>query len=167
LDLDVSRNEGEWPRAFFVGALQSYDRPEQFLELLRQADAHPFAAAQNGDLTVSNLDRTGGTSTTAVPAHDYRLTNNTTSFTVDAPAPGVAVLTEAYVSGDFRVTLNGAPADYFRVNHAFRGVRIPAAGKYIVSYSYWPRHFTLSLVMAAIGSLILVTWLMATFRRQV
>jgi hypothetical protein len=167
LDLDVSRNEGEWPRAFFVGALQSYDRPEQFLELLRQADAHPFAAAQNGDLTVSNLDRTGGTSTTAVPAHDYRLTNNTTSFTVDAPAPGVAVLTEAYVSGDFRVTLNGAPADYFRVNHAFRGVRIPAAGKYIVSYSYWPRHFTLSLVVAAIGSLILVTWLMATFRRQV
>jgi len=167
LDLDVSQNEGEWPRAFFVGTLQSYDRLEQFLELLRQADAHPFAAAQNGDLTVSNLDRTAATSTTAVPAHDYRLTNNTTTFTVDAPAPGVAVLTEAYVAGDFRVTLNGAPADYFRVNHAFRGVRIPAAGKYVVSYSYWPRHFTLSLAMAAIGSLILITWLMATFRRQV
>ena len=107
----------------------------------------------------------GGPPPTPPPAHDYRLTNNTTTFTVDATAPGVAVLTEAYVPGDFRVTLNGAPADYFRVNHAFRGVRIPAAGKYVVSYSYWPRHFTLSLVMAAIGSLILIAWLIATFRR--
>ena len=104
---------------------------------------------------------------TAVPAHDYGLTNNTTTFTVDATAPGVAVLTEAYVPGDFRVTLNGAPVEYFRVNHAFRGVRIPAAGKYVVSYSYWPRHFTLSLVMAAIGSLIFIAWLIASFRRQV
>jgi hypothetical protein len=165
LDLDVSKNEGEWPRAFFVGGLQTYDRLEQFLDQLRQADSHPFAATQNGDLTVSNLDRTAATSTAAVPAHDYLLTNNTTTFTVDAPAPGVAVLTEAYVAGDFRVTLNGAPADYFRVNHAFRGVRIPAAGKYVVSYSYWPRHFTLSLIMAATGSLILIAWLLIGFRR--
>ena len=61
--------------------------------------------------------------------------------------------------------VNDAPADYFRVNHAFRGVRIPAAGKYVVSYTYWPRHFTLSLAMAATGSLILIAWLIATFRR--
>ena len=164
LDLHVLRNEGNWPRAFFVGAVQSYDRLEQFLELLRQADSHPFAAAQAGDAIVPGVEGTAAPAD-AVPARDYRLTNNTTTFTVDAPAPGVAVLTEAYVPGDFRVTLNGAPADYFRVNHAFRGVRIPAAGKYVVSYSYWPRHFTLSLVMAAIGSLILIAWLIATLRR--
>lgn len=162
-DLDVSQNEGEWPRAFFVGALQSYDRLEQFLELLQQADSHPFAAAQSGDARVPGVDPTAQSAT--VPAHDYRLTNNTTTFTVDAPASGVAVLTEAYVPGDLRVTLNGAPVEYFRVNHAFRGVRIPAAGKDVVSYSYWPRHFTLSLAMAAIGSLILIAWLITTFRR--
>ncbi|PYI94256.1 MAG: hypothetical protein DME97_01990 [Verrucomicrobia bacterium] len=164
-DLDVLQNEGEWPRAFFVGALQSYDRVEQFLDLLRQADSHPFAAAQAGDATVPDVERTAVAPAAAIPAHDYRLTNNTTTFTVDAPAPGVAVLTEAYVPGDFRVTLNGAPVDYFRVNHAFRGVKIPAAGKHVISYSYWPRHFTLSLVMAAIGSLLLLLWLIVSFRR--
>jgi hypothetical protein len=163
LDLDVSQNEREWPRAFFVGALQSYDRLEQFLDQLRQADSHPFAATQAGDVTIPNVVQAAPAP--AIPAHDYRLTNNTTTFTVDATAPGVAVLTEAYVAGDFRVTLNGAPVDYFRVNHAFRGVRIPAAGKYVVSYSYWPRHFTLALIMAAIGSLILIAWLIAAFRR--
>ena len=162
-DLDVSPNDGEWPRAFFAGALQSYDRLEQFLDLLQQAHSHPFAAAQAGDAAIPVLERTAPAP--PVPAHDYRLTNNTTTFIVDAPASGVAVLTEAYVSGDFWATLNGAPVDYFRVNHAFRGVRIPAAGTYVISYSYWPRHFTLSLVMAAIGSLILIAWLIATFRR--
>lgn len=164
-DLDVSRNEGEWPRAFFVGAVQSYDRVENFIELLRQADSRPFAATQAGDAPVSTAGQTAGDAPGAVAAHDYRLTNNTTTFTIDAPAAGVAVLTEAYVPGDFRVTMDGAPVDYFRVNHAFRGVKIPGAGKHVVSYSYWPRHFSLSLLLAAIGSLILVVWLAANRRR--
>jgi hypothetical protein len=164
-DLDVSRNEGEWPRAFFVNALQSYDRVEQFVELLRQAASRPFAATQTGDETVGKVEPAAEASAAAVAAHDYRLTSNTTTFTIDAPAPGVAVLTEAYVPGDFRVTLDGAPVDYFRVNHAFRGVRIPAAGKHVVTYSYWPRHLSLSLTLAAAGSLILVAWLIASFRR--
>jgi hypothetical protein len=164
LDLDISRNEGHWPRAFFASAAQSYDRVEQFVDLLRQADSRPFAAIQRGDAADPGGEPANVTTGAAVAARDYRLTNNTTSFTIDAPSPGVAVLTEAYVPGDFRVTLNGAPADYFRVNHAFRGVHIPAAGKYVVSYSYWPRHFTLSLVLAAIGSVILLAWLIATFR---
>ena len=163
-DLDVSRNEGFWPRAFFVEKLLTYDRVEEFWEMLRDADSRPFAAAQKGgpELPVTELTPT---SAAAVPGHDYHLTNNTTTFTVDAPGPGVAVLTEAYVSGDFRVLLNGAPAQYFRVNHAFRGVAIPAAGKYVVSYSYWPRHFTMSLVLAAVGALLLAAWLVVTFRR--
>ncbi|MFN2623024.1 MAG: hypothetical protein ABR611_09280 [Chthoniobacterales bacterium] len=160
LDLDVSRNEGEWPRAFFTASAQSYDRVEQFLDLLRQAEARPFAAVQSHDAPAPAADQ----GAPAVPARDYRLTSNTTSFTIDAPAAGVAVLTEAYVAGDFRVTVNGAPTDYFRVNHAFRGVKIPAPGKYVVTYSYWPRHFTLSLILAAIGSLILIGWLF-TIRR--
>jgi hypothetical protein len=164
-DLDVSQNEGEWPRAFFVDTLQSYDRVEAFLDLLRQADSHPFAAAEAGDASVPAMEPTPAGPAAAVFAHDYRLTTNATTFTIDAPSPGIAVLTEAYVPGDFRVMLNGARADYFRVNHAFRGVRIPAAGKYIVSYSYWPRHFTFSLVLAAIGLSILAVWLISTFRR--
>jgi hypothetical protein len=167
-DLDVSQNEGAWPRAFFVSALGRYDRLEQFLETLRQADSHPFAAAQAGDMSVPAMDQTVAEApATAAPARDYRLTNNTTTFTIYAPAPGIAVLTEAYVPGDFRVTLNGAPADYFRVNHAFRGVRIPAAGKYVISYCYWPRHFTLSLIMAAVGALLLAGWLITSLRRPV
>ena len=158
-DLDVTQNEGAWPRAFFVDNLAHYDRVERFVEMLRREKSHPFAAEQTSGDTVAPI------SSAAVPARDYRLTTNVTTFTIDAPAAGVAVLTEAFVPDDFRVTLNGAPAEYFRVNHAFRGVRIPAGGRYVISYSYWPRHFTLSLVMALIGFLILAGWSVLTFRR--
>jgi hypothetical protein len=160
LDLDLSPNQGEWPRAFFASSVQSYDRVDQFLALLQKADSTPFAAIQSGEAPIP----TSGQVAPVVPARDYRLTSNTTTFTVDAPGAGVAVLTEAYVADDFRVTVNGAPADYFRVNHAFRGVKIPAAGKYVVTYSYWPRHFTLSLIMAAFGALVLILWLFAIRR---
>jgi uncharacterized membrane protein YfhO len=138
---------------------------EQFVDLLRESDSRPFAATQAGDATAPKSEQPATASSAAVPARDYRLTSNTTTFTIDAPAPGIAVLTEAYVPADFRVTLDGAPVDYFRVNHAFRGVKIPAAGQHVISYSYWPRHFTLSLVFAAIGSVILIAWLIISFRR--
>jgi hypothetical protein len=160
LDLDVAQNQGAWPRAFFVESLGHYDRVEQFVEMLHQQKSHPFAAEQTSGENVAAT-----TSSAAIPAQDYRLTTNTTTFTIDAPAAGIAVLTEAFVADDFRVTLNGAPAEYFRVNHAFRGVRIPAAGRHVVSYSYWPRYFTLSLVMAAIGFMVLAGWSVVTFRR--
>ena len=101
-----------------------------------------------------------------MPARDYRLTNNTTTFTVEAPSAGIAVLTEAYLAEDFIARINGVQTTYFRVNHAFRGVKIPAAGAYVISFSYWPRHFTASLWMAAAGALLLVGWMILVFRES-
>ena len=43
------------------------------------------------------------------------------------------MLTEAYVSHDFKLRVNGKPAHYFRLNSAFRGILIPEAGNYSVS----------------------------------
>jgi hypothetical protein len=171
LDLEISQNEGAWPRAFFSEKARSYDRVDEFVQMLRQENSHPFAAIQNGEATgptaegFASATLDGAASSPVVPAHDYQLTNNTTTFTIDAPAPGVAVLTEAYLAGDFNVRVNGTPATYFRVNHAFRGVTLPAAGKYVISYSYWPKHFTVSLLMAAFGASLLGGWMIVTFRR--
>lgn len=53
------------------------------------------------------------------------------------------------------VRINEAAAGYFRVNHAFRRMLIPKAGTYTISYCYWPRHFTLSLVLALAGLALL------------
>jgi len=54
--------------------------------------------------------------------NEYALTTNTTSFKINAPGPGVIVLTEPYIDGDFQVRVNGRLDHYFRVNSAFRGL---------------------------------------------
>ncbi len=90
------------------------------------------------------------------PARDYRLEPNRTTFTVEAPGPGVAVLLETYYLDDFEVSVNGKPADYFRANHTFRGVALPAAGTYEISFNYWPEHFTAALWAGLAGLIALL-----------
>ena len=60
--------------------------------------------------------------------------------------------------GDFIAQLNGVRSDYFRINHAFGGIKIPKAGTYMISFSYRPKYFTVSLVMFGLGIRILVGW---------
>jgi len=102
----------------------------------------------------------------AVPATDYVLTTNGTSFRVEASGPGLAVLTETYMPDDFRATLNGATVPYLRVNHAFKGVVIPAAGVWNVSFVYRPRLWNVAWAAAAVGGLVAAVVAFAAFRSR-
>ena len=153
LDLDVYTSSTAWPRAFFTDRLTSYATTKDFAALIFKGDGRPFASSQEGQTDLPPLpaelaDRT------VRPATNYHLTSNNTSFVVDAPGPGIAVLTEAYYEHDFQVTVDGKPAPYFRVNHAFKGVTIPTAGRHEITFAYWPRYTTLSLWLAAAGAII-------------
>jgi hypothetical protein len=75
---------------------------------------------------------------------------------VRAPKAGVAVLSETFLPNDFRATLNGRRVRYFRVNHAFKAVRIPSAGEWYVTFEYRPHDWNLSLGLAAVGLLFLM-----------
>jgi hypothetical protein len=102
-----------------------------------------------------------------VAAHDYRLTSNTTAFTIEAPRAGVAVLEESYVPDNFRVRINGQPAPVLRINHIFKGVTLPAAGTYRIEFEYWPRVLTPALWLALGGFIAVLggaAWLWATKR---
>jgi hypothetical protein len=170
LDLQVYESGTAWPRAFFVDKVFAYDKVEEFIGMLGQNNTLPLAAVQRDDTRALSdtrpfLGQIDG-ARRVVPARDFRLTNNTTTFAVDAPGPGTVVLTESYFADDFQARLNGAPADYFRVNHAFRGVKIPAAGTYNISFSYWPKHFSLCLWMASAGMAMLAGWFVFVWRRE-
>jgi hypothetical protein len=151
LDLDVYQSPTAWPRAFFTDRLAAYGTTKDFSDLIQHGDRRPFAAGQKGqtDLPALPADLTGRT---IRPATDYHLTTNHTSFTVDAPGPGIAVLTEAYYEHDFQALVDGKPAPYFRVNHAFKGVVIPGAGRHEITFAYWPSYMTLSLWLFAAGT---------------
>jgi uncharacterized membrane protein YfhO len=130
-------------------------------------DGRPFAAIQHDDwlglspapTVSSDLSRR-----TVTPASDYSLTENATAFTVTASGPGVIVLTEAYERGNFQATLNGIKVPYFRVNQAFKGVYVDSPGTYLVTFSYWPRYLTVTLVVAAVGAILGIAGFVAALR---
>lgn len=169
-DLDIYENPEAWPRSFFVGNVLTYSGVREFVDLVKNNSGKPFAALEESVLNThpelqlcsSPHNRDGG----FVPGYDYKLTNNTTAFTIDAPGKGIVILSEAYLEGDFHAEVNGAAVNYFRVNHVFKGVLIPQAGIYRISFSYWPRHLTVSLVMSACGIVLLAAWFIWVARKH-
>jgi hypothetical protein len=43
-----------------------------------------------------------------------------------------------------------------RLNHAFKGIYVDAAGSYAVSFTYWPRDFTVLLAVSAAGCVLIL-----------
>jgi hypothetical protein len=155
LDLTVHESKSVWPRAFFTDAVSSYATLPDFTNMLRTGDGRPFAAVASSDLvdhpSLAPVAAGSPGDRKVVAASDYRLTNNTTSFRILAPKAGVVVLTETYLRDDFQLELNGKPAPYFRVNHAFKGVAVDKPGEYSITFKYWPCHFSRSLYFSLFG----------------
>lgn len=147
-----------WPRAFFVDGVGRYATAADLVARLQRATT-PFAAVQDGDTAALRAISTlGPPRSDPIPAHGYSLTPNTTTFTVQATAPGIAVIAEAYEAEDFRATLNGAPVPYFRVDHMYKAVVIPTAGSWTVRFEYRPRLWTWSWSLAGAGLVLLIAF---------
>jgi hypothetical protein len=139
-----------WPRAFVVDGVERHNSLAVLGERIRGATG-PFASVASEDAeAVRGLPASASSVT---PADSYRLTPNTTTFTVRSKGPGLAVLSEAFVKLDFRATLNGTPTPYMQVNHALKGVLIPDSGTWTVQFTYRPRFFNYSWMLAGIGGL--------------
>jgi hypothetical protein len=150
-DLDVYESTTAWPRAFFTDRVALYRDAPDFMALLGKGDGRPFAAAQDSDSeTRRELGGLAGSplgGRAVVPATDYRLTEDSTSFSVDAPAAGIAVLSEAYWPGYPHGEVDGRTAKVIRINHAFEGIPV-SAGRHRITVSYRPRNFGWMLLAA-------------------
>ena len=166
-DLDIYESPTAWPRAFFTDRLDTYDRPEEFIEKLRTGDGRPFAAAQRPELArtpaLLALPR-GLTDRTVTPASAYVLTENSTTFTVRAPAAGVVVLNEVFWPGDFRAEVNGQKSPVLRLNHTFKGVTVDAPGDYRITLRYVPKNWPRNLALCATGAVLLLLTLVLALR---
>jgi hypothetical protein len=163
-DLQIFESKEAWPRAFFTDNLLQYRTPEQFVATVARGDGRPLAAVQEPSPAVAGA--ASSAERKIARAANYHLTTNTTEFTIDAPGAGVIVLNENFEEGNFRVTLNGVPVSYFRVNHTFKGVAIDKAGVYRVRFTYWPRLLTPALWMSAVGAALTLLSAGAFLRRR-
>ena len=151
-DLEVFESETAWPRAFFTDRVTSYRDERTLAAWVKGGDGRPFAAVLESEAQTSVLPPDQKSRTIAA-GRDYRLTSNTTSFTIEAPGAGLAVLTESFVPDNFRARINGQPAPILRVNHIFKAVALPAAGTYRIEFEYWPRVLSSALRLALAGVL--------------
>jgi hypothetical protein len=144
-----------WPRAFFVDGVTTFSDLADLLGKVKQ-HGRPFAAIETHDSQAVHATRQLiAPSGLVMPAKDYALTVNSTQFKIRAPTSGIAVLGETFLANDFRATLNGRAVDYFRVNHVFKAVVIPAAGDWEVRFVYRPKHWT-EVWLAALGGVLLL-----------
>jgi hypothetical protein len=154
-DLALTENPNAWPRAFFTEQVIACNSLENFTILLK--DSPPFAAVtpltpeDNAPATREMLEKVNH-----YPASNYVLTCNSTAFEFNAAAPGVAVLMETYEPENWRVTLDGSPVAYFRVNHAFLGVKVDVPGRHQLRFEYWPRVLDTALLLGAAGAILLL-----------
>jgi hypothetical protein len=166
--LRAYRRSGAWPRAFFADSVVPVSDATDVARLVNSG-AGPFVAVARSEMSNHpSLERLVGTrdaNARIVPATSYRLTQNTTAFTVDAPGPGVIYLAENNEPGDFVVEINGHPVPYFFANHAFKGVYVAEAGSYLVEVRYWPKRLTLYLLIAGFALVTFIILLIALRRR--
>lgn len=157
-DLDVYTSPTAWPRAFFTDRAVSYNTATEFWDLVAHGDRRPFAAVQRNDdvalRATANLGHALG-DRAVVPATHYRLTENTLTFELEAPAAGVVVVNQAFWPRYFRATANGQRVPIFRLNHALQGLYVAQPGHYEIEVRCLPSYFPRNMMVSALGLLLL------------
>ena len=154
-DLGFIERPTAWPRAFFSDKLRVYDNVDDLVQMIRETPDRPLAAIQRSDSeALKGLKLNESATESIAQGHDYQLTPNTTLFRVKTPGPGVAVLMEAFWSDHHRVAVNGQAQRSVRINHAFIGIPIAAAGEYEIKVTYEPLHWRLVNILSAIGCVV-------------
>ena len=168
-DLNVIQLNNAWPRAFFTNRLRVYNAPEEFGKMVNSNDNGFFAAihASQQDVHPQISELTEAQTPPAfIKAFDYKRTNNQTTFNIKATSAGVAVLHENFVDDSFEASINDEPVDYFRINHAFKGVWIDQPGTHTISFKYRPKYWNTSKWMFVAGLLVLTGLLIYSFRNN-
>lgn len=154
-DMTIYESATAWPRAFFTDAAFDARSADDVARLVHDEAAQPFAALDPKMRARLHLPNASATPRHSIAAGAYRLTANSTEFTIDAPTRGLAVLHESNSPGDIEVTVDGQPSIVVRANHAFRAVPIMEPGQHVVRFTCVPGVWPLAVGMFSLGGTLL------------
>jgi len=157
----IYRNVDAFPRAFLVHRAEVVADPAGVLERLTSPEFDPRTTAlleTPPPLTLSRpAGELAGTATIARYGADEVVIN------VDAPAPGILVLTDQYYPG-WESEVDGTPTEILVTDYVFRGVPVKP-GTHRVVFRFVPRSFQRGLWVAALGSMLALGAMFAMRRR--
>ncbi|MCI0451644.1 MAG: YfhO family protein [Candidatus Latescibacteria bacterium] len=158
----IYENRDAFPRAWVVGDYAIATR-EQALEALAGGRVdlrrsvlltkEPSPTPASGDSAEVTITRWGA---------------REAAFAVELDRPGIVVVSEAYYP-DWKATVDGAPAEILRANHAFRAVALPAGRHEVVmryDASVLEKGATISIASVAAAVLAMISSWLAGARRE-
>jgi hypothetical protein len=156
-DLNIYRRESEFPRAYFTNQVYASDAIKDLNEILGRTE-NSFAIISKSVYSdfVSKIKQV---EFITIQARDYKLTSNTTSFTVDADSAGIIVLNESSFGDDFIFKVNGVDLKPIKVNYFAKGFLVKTKGTYEVSCVYKPKLLNRSIVLMLVSLLSLLVFL--------
>lgn len=150
------------PRAYLVGGVKVLTDPDKVLISMVTQPLEPFEVALT-DAEAACGDTFDDLRPGRILHHVTRLeyVPNGVEIEVETRKPGLLVVTDAFYPG-WSATVNGKGARIYKVNYAFRGVRVPA-GTSLVTMTYRPASLRIGMGVSLI-SLIVVVVLAITSR---
>lgn len=152
----VIENVAALPRVFVPRSVQASPDTSALLTLLAAKDFDPGKTAYANAASFSNEAVGEAKILSEIP--------DEISIQATMHSPGMVVLGDQWYPG-WRAWVNGKEAVVHQVNHALRGVSVPAGVSHIV-YRYEPFSFKLGCWLMLFASVISVAWLVFTKRRD-
>lgn len=150
------QNPGALGNAWFVKGYEIV--PDADAEILALEDFNPADTAIIDQRFESQLS--GFTpvfdSTAVITLTAYQ--PNKLTFSSAAIAPQLAVFSDIYYMPGWKVTVNGTPAEHFRVNYILRGMVVPA-GNNTIEFEFRPASYYTGEKISFASSLLLVVFL--------
>jgi len=145
------KNPGALGNAWFVRSVKFVNGPVEEMKALTGFDPKDTAITDEKNKALV-------TAFTAPDSTDYirmkTFDNDAISYESSSTGNRVAVFSEVYYK-DWKATIDGKPADYFKVNYVLRGMVIPA-GKHTVEFKFEPSIYFMGRNISNIATALLM-----------
>lgn len=147
---NVVENKTAFDRAFLVGRVEVVPDNDALFQQLADEDFDPATSVLTSEPPPGPLPDSVGNNfgTARVTAR----TSTHVAIEVDANDSCALVLSDTYFPG-WKATIDGAPAEIFPANYAFRGVLIPQ-GRHVVEFAYQPASFAIGLTVSTLTAVL-------------
>jgi hypothetical protein len=156
----VYRNHAVLPRAFVAPGFRVIASKEELLGTLRRPDVNPARTV----LLYREPGFSPGPDTAAGTAQVTSYDCNEVKVKAALTAPGLLVLTDDYVP-DWKVYVDGKPAELLQAYHTFRAVAL-AAGEHDVTFRYESKYYKLGSYVSLLAVVFLCGTLAFAFIRR-
>jgi hypothetical protein len=162
---NVIKNPMAYGAAWLVSELKTVNTPDEEMNALAQlpldsvavADAQLFPQAKAGKYATAG----------SIALKEYQ--PNKLVYESQTTEKGFAVFSEIYYPNDWKVSIDGQPAQHIRVNYVLRGMEIPA-GKHTITFVFDPdtyRHgSTITQICSILVGLLVIGAVVMSVRKK-